>query len=715
MLVLLGCLFSISLVYIFVGKQWVPEFDKEVSYLRRQVDHLNHTALVSETDTEGNITYVNEKFCEVSQYSREELLGNSHKILNSGYRDEKFWEHYWQVISSGKVWRGEIRNKAKDGSYYWVFATVSAITDEQNNIIGYKAVRVNITQLKEAEAREIQRRERLVEFNEAIVKLHRHESFITHDYSELLLHITKTVSSILDISRVSIWTFGHDQEGAFIHLSNLWDQSETRYYRNLVLHSKDYPAYFKALAQDRMLIYDDVYHEPDLIDFQASYFPENNIKSMFDTPFYESGQLAGVICVEQTDNKRQWQLEEQSFLLSISDILTIVFESSKRFETEQNLRHSEKLEALGNLTSGIAHDFNNMLGVIMGYSEILMAKLQDDEVLTKYAHQIHEASLRGAKLTANLLSFSRKKKLQKETFSLSQFVADNFEMVQQTLTVKVSVTKECEETDWQVYIDKSDLEHALLNLCINSMHAMKTVETPEVRIVTFNRQVSDLLATKLGINAGDYCVLSIADNGCGIEPHVLSRVQDPFYTTKGDKGSGLGLAQVTAFMKRAKGALHIESTLGLGTIVSLYIPKAELESGLLVAENDDKAFVSRANNEHILIVDDEDEICQMAAEILSEYGYKTHTVQSAVDALTYLQTNSIDLILTDVVMPQMDGYLFTSKVTKLYPEIKIQLMTGFAENQDNSLISKDLLDQVLLKPFEPIDLVRQIDSVLNDT
>ncbi|NNJ72796.1 MAG: response regulator, partial [Enterobacterales bacterium] len=120
-------------------------------------------------------------------------------------------------------------------------------------------------------------------------------------------------------------------------------------------------------------------------------------------------------------------------------------------------------------------------------------------------------------------------------------------------------------------------------------------------------------------------------------------------------------------------------------------------------------------NECILIVDDEEEVCQMAADILSEYGYKTYTVQSAIDALTYLQTNTIDLILTDVVMPQMDGYLFTSKVNKLYPEIKIQLMSGFSDNQDDSLISKQLLDQMLLKPFEPIDLVRQIDSVLNDT
>lgn len=712
--VMLTILFSIVFVYLYLNNRWLPDVENEVSYLRRQADHLNHTALVSETDKHGVINYVNDNFCKVSQYSREELIGKTHQVVNSGYHSKEFWQQYWQVISSGKIWRGEIKNKAKDGSYYWIFSTVSAIKDKDDEIIGYKAVRININDLKEAEFREIERRERVAHFNETIAKLSRHESFITQDYSELLLKITKTVSQTLDVARVSIWTFDHDDEGSFIHLSNLWDKKESRYNKNLILHSKDFPAYFNVLAEDRLLNYDDVYKEPNLIDFHESYFPENNIVSMMDSPFYQSGQIAGVICLEHTGELRHWRLDEQAFLLSVSDILTIIYESAKRLETEQSLRHSEKLEALGNLTSGIAHDFNNLLGIVMGYSEILVKKLEDEPALMKYANQIHAASLRGAKLTTNLLSFSRKKNIKKELFSISDFVTQHTDMIQKTLTVAIQVTNDCEPSDWQVHLDLSDLEHALLNLCINSMHAMDEVESPEVRLSTSNRSVSDLLGNKLGITPGEYSVLSISDNGCGIEPHLLSKVLDPFYTTKGDKGTGLGLAQVNAFMKRSKGAMDIESTMGMGTIVSLYFPR--IIGGSITAteiNQETDTPVKKGNNEIILIVDDETDVCMMTSEILSGHGYKTHTVQSAIDALTYLQKNQVDLILTDIVMPQMDGYLFTAKVNKLYPDIKIQLMSGYSENNDDSMIDQHLLEELLPKPFEPEALLRQITRTLN--
>ena len=456
-----------------------------------------------------------------------------------------------------------------------------------------------------------------------------------------------------------------------------------------------------------------IYQESDLVDFHSGYFPENNIVSMLDSPFYQSGQIAGVICLEHTGEKRDWRLEEESFLLSISDILTIIFESAKRLETEEAMRHSDKLEALGSMTSGVAHDFNNLLGIVMGYSEILVHKLEESPELLKYANQIHAASLRGAKLTNNLLSFSRKKNTKKELFNLSEFMQQRLEMIQKTLTVAIAVKQDIEVPGWRVNADISDLEHALLNLCINSMHAMEYVDSPEVRLTTINRTVTDLLASKLGINTGEYSVLSITDNGSGIEPHLLSKVLDPFYTTKGDDGTGLGLAQVNAFMKRSKVAMDIESTVGMGTIVSLYFPRVSADEELNGTTYVDTTDVPTGNNEQILIVDDEAEVCAMTEELLTVNGYRVHAVQSAIDALTYLQTKTVDLVLTDIVMPQMDGYLFTSKVNKLYPTIKIQLMSGYSDNADNSLISDQLLEEMLHKPFEPEDLLRQIRRVLD--
>jgi signal transduction histidine kinase/CheY-like chemotaxis protein len=463
-----------------------------------------------------------------------------------------------------------------------------------------------------------------------------------------------------------------------------------------------------------VLIYDDVYDEPEVAEFTKDYFPSNNITSMLDAPFYKAGKLAGVICLEHVDTPRVWTLEEQSFVISLADILTIVYESKRLAEVESSLKHAEKMEALGKLTGGIAHDFNNMLGVVMGYSDLLVNTLDQSDPSYKYAKQIQKASQRGAKLTTNLLSFSRKKVVQQEEVDLAEFLLGQKELIQKTLTVAVNINYEIDKESWPVWIDKSEMEHALLNMCINAMHATETEESPEITIRLLSVHLASEQTQDIGLTPGDYVLLEFIDNGCGIPADNIGHIFDPFYTTKGEKGTGLGLAQVFSFMKAGNGGIYVNSELGQGAHFSLYFPRHynQAELDLSVSEKSLSAD-QLTGREHILIVDDEVALSDLAAEILGDQGYKTTTLHSAVDALKFLETHSVDLVLTDIVMPEMDGYVFASTILDKYPTMKIQLMSGYSSNQTKSMVSQVLLDNIIRKPFQPKELLEKVRRLLD--
>jgi CheY-like chemotaxis protein len=209
-------------------------------------------------------------------------------------------------------------------------------------------------------------------------------------------------------------------------------------------------------------------------------------------------------------------------------------------------------------------------------------------------------------------------------------------------------------------------------------------------------------------------LLEFIDNGCGIPADNIGHIFDPFYTTKGEKGTGLGLAQVFSFMKAGNGGIYVNSELGQGAHFSLYFPRHynQAELDLSVSEKSLSAD-QLTGREHILIVDDEVALSDLAAEILGDQGYKTTTLHSAVDALKFLETHSVDLVLTDIVMPEMDGYVFASTILDKYPTMKIQLMSGYSSNQTKSMVSQVLLDNIIRKPFQPKELLEKVRRLLD--
>ncbi len=244
---------------------------------------------------------------------------------------------------------------------------------------------------------------------------------------------------------------------------------------------------------------------------------------------------------------------------------------TERRQAEEGLRRSQKMDALGKLTGGIAHDFNNMLGIILGYADLLQEALSDQPKLKKYAHEIHHASERGAKLTKKLLAFTRQKISEADMLNLNTLLQDEKHLLEKTLTARIKLVLILAENLWPVWLDSNDLEDAILNMSINAMHAIDG--NGQITLQTSNEQINVTDAKLLDLEPGDYVLLNITDTGGGMNDATKEIIFDPFYSTKGENGTGLGLSQVYGFMQRSNGEIKVYSELGHGTQFALYFPR----------------------------------------------------------------------------------------------------------------------------------------------
>lgn len=241
-------------------------------------------------------------------------------------------------------------------------------------------------------------------------------------------------------------------------------------------------------------------------------------------------------------------------------------------QQEEQLRHAQKMDALDQLIGGIAHDYNNMLAVILGYAELLEEGLSTQLELARYVHEILHAGERGTKLTGKILAFSRQAVLDASVLDINALLRGQRLMLEKTLTVRITLVFDLAEQLWPVWLDKGELEDAIVNMSINAMHAMDG--SGHLTIRTRNEPLSVLDAQTLPLDAGDYVLLSITDTGCGMDDKTKEKIFDPFFSTKGDKGTGLGLSQVYGFMQRSGGAIQVYSKSGQGSRFALYFPRS---------------------------------------------------------------------------------------------------------------------------------------------
>ena len=382
---------------------------------------------------------------------------------------------------------------------------------------------------------------------------------------------------------------------------------------------------------------------------------------------------------------------------------------------EEKLVQAQKMEAMGQLTGGVAHDFNNLLGVIMGNLQLLERPLRDDPKLHRKVRTATRAAMRGADLTQRLLAFSRHQRLEPKVVDLNGLIAGLDELVRRSLGENVDVATSFSGKLWPTLIDPGQLENAMVNLAINARDAMEGCG--ELAISTCNEKVDAEFASRFsGAVAGDYVVVSVADNGSGIPEEYLDRVFQPFFTTKEvGKGSGLGLSMVYGFVEQSGGFVAIDSQVGRGTDIRLYLPRAAEESVEPREETAMHRFMP-GGDETVLVVDDEDDVRETVLALMDELGYRTLAAADGAAALAIVASDEpIDLLLTDVMMPgELDGPALAERTREVRPGMKILFTSGFADGKVLKRIDRISASALIAKPYRNEELALRIRQTLDE-
>ncbi|KFF42332.1 histidine kinase [Pseudomonas sp. BRG-100] len=368
---------------------------------------------------------------------------------------------------------------------------------------------------------------------------------------------------------------------------------------------------------------------------------------------------------------------------------------------EEALRQSQKMEAVGQLTGGIAHDFNNMLTGIIGSLELLRrrvsrGKLDDLDSLIDLG--VTSAN-RAASLTHRLLAFSRRQSLDSKPVQINQLVISMGELLQRSINESISLDMRLSEVLWTAEADPNQLESALLNLVINARDAMPTGGT--LRVETTNRHLDSVFTAAYGsLTPGDYVELSVSDNGCGIPQHLMGRVFDPFFTTKPiGQGTGLGLSMIYGFARQSRGHVTIHSEVNKGTTVSLFLPRFIGEPQAQEPLNPTLLPFANAG-ETVLIVEDDPAVRVLVSAVLKELGYGFIEAEDANTAVPIIESEQrIDLMISDVGLPGMNGRQLAEIGRQIRPELKVLFITGYAEH---AAVRGGFLDpgmQLITKPF----------------
>ena len=386
---------------------------------------------------------------------------------------------------------------------------------------------------------------------------------------------------------------------------------------------------------------------------------------------------------------------------------------SARGELEEQLRHAQKMEAIGRLSGGIAHDFNNLLTAIRGYSELLMKALQGSPLYPD-VEEIFNAADRASTLTGQLLAFSRRQLLSPEIVGLNQRVTDMSRMLDRLIGEHIAIDLRLAPDLSSVRVDAAQLEQVLVNLVLNARDAM--AQGGRLVIETSNREIKPKEARALEITAGPFVELRVRDNGVGIPPDVQARIFEPFFTTKPKgAGTGLGLSMVYGFVRQSGGAITVESAIGQGTTFSLLLPRTERKAPKPPEVKRHAPHTERGSGT-VLIAEDERALRRLSATVLGQAGFDTLEAvdgQQALDLFT-VDAGKIVMVVTDVVMPRMGGIELAERLRQSHPNLPILFVTGYVEQSD-ALQESAAGTPVLLKPFSPEALLRAVSSALQST
>ncbi len=654
-------------------EQRVHELEKAESK-RKQVEHelreseerlssiFRYVPIGIGLSVNRKLKMVNSSLCNMSGYDESELVGQSSRILYPSNEDFEFVvpKKYARIKDHG-TGTVETHWQRKDGTIIDVLLSSTPI-DLQDHSKGFTFTALDITERKRAEerSRELEEQFRL--------------TFYT---SPDAVNINKMDGTYVEINEGFTQLTGYTRKEAVGKTSaniNIWDIPEDR---ERLVEGLKRNGYVKNL-ESRFLIKDGS---------------------------YKIALMSAAII----------QLNGEPHILSITrDITDLRKTEQDKLILERQLQQAQKMESIGLLAGGVAHDFNNMLSVILGHAELAMEVLDQDQPIIKDLQQIRQAANRSTDITRQLLVFARKQIVTPKVIDLNETVSGMLQMLLRLIGEDIDLAWLPGKRLWPIKIDPSQIDQILVNLCVNARDAIAGVGkiTAETGNCTLDEEYC---LAHAGFVSGQYVKIDLSDNGSGMDKETVSHIFEPFFTTKGvNEGTGLGLATVYGIVKQNHGFVNVYSEQGQGTTFSIYLPRYESKTN--TEEREFSAEPAICGNETILLVEDEQTILDMTTKMLRRLGYTVLVAGTPSEAIRQAgeYTGEIHLVLTDVIMPEMNGRTLTQKLMVNRPALKCLFMSGYTANV---ISHHGVLDDgvfFLQKPFATRELAAKIQQALGN-
>ncbi|NOX36079.1 MAG: PAS domain S-box protein [Calditrichaeota bacterium] len=628
--------------------QTAEEMKRLYSAIQQTDDHIFIT------DRNGVIEYVNPSVEKCTGYRREELIGKTPAIFNSGRHPEEFFKKMWDEILAGHTYSAVFVNRKKNGELYFEEKTITPIRNSRGEITHFVSTGRDITERIRAE-------EKLKESEE------RFRRFFEQDLTGDFIATPDGKIQFCNPAFARILGFATVDEAAAINLKEFYPSPEQ--WEELIQRVKKQ----KKLEQ---------------IEVQ--------LKRRDGRPIHIIENVIGIF-------DRKGELKEvQGYL----------FDVTEHKKLEEQLRQSQKMEAIGQLAGGIAHDFNNLLTVINGYCELLLLQLKPEDPTYSKIQMIQNAGEKAASLTSQLLAFSRRQVMKPEVVNLNQLITGLTRMLRRLIRENIRIETRLAEDLGNTKIDPVQMEQVLVNLVVNARDAMP--EGGKIMIETQNVWLDDSYTkAHFDIKAGPYVMLAVSDTGIGMSKDIMDHIFEPFFTTKEKgKGTGLGLSTVYGIIKQSNGYIMVYSEPGKGTTFKIYLPRI-METAPRPQRQ--KSIISTlTGNETILIVEDEEMVRQLAMTILKDHGYRVLAARNGEEALKLGQNyeGKIDLLLTDVVMPSVNGPELGRLLKKYHPGLKVIFMSGYTDNSIQYHLQFTEGALFIQKPFSSQKLLQTIRKLL---
>lgn len=551
-----------------------------------------------------------------------------------------------------------------------------------------------------------------LQYNAVLTLLRERSTY--RDFNSLCERMLSLISRTLSVQRVSVWQLNDTRTA--ITCKSLYNSSDNSFTHGTTLKASDFPSYFNAINSQKMLVVDDVYVHPATVEFVDVYMRPNGIVSMLDILLCDSEQRSwGVLCLERVMTSAvAWEHDEQSFCFTVADYVAIEVERFRRQEQMRRLLTTQRLESLGRMAGGVAHGMNNTLAILRNAFALIKESLDKgnatiDEVILD---NISVAIDRGAHLTRQLLIFNTDEKGKSDAvLDLSSEIMQLKPMLAAVLTHNIDLRVRVPEAPIHVEIDPRMLNQILVNLVSNSRDAIDSSGSVVVEL-----SKCFLPADFLGPEAANtetekmWAMLTVFDNGRGMTEDTRARCLEPFYTTKSpDKGTGLGLSTVFGVIKSCGGYTHIYSEPEKGTKIAIYLPvhSAPQEAASSLRHEDSMRAV--------LLVDDDETLLEMTRRLLMNCGVNVLAFTSARDAIACFDSapDRILMLITDVVMPEINGVELANTLRCKNPKIEIVLLSGFTDNALAGMNINSSEYRFLNKPFSIRELRDLIKATLN--